>query len=89
MSAKRQCAECAAPPTGPSHCAGRVIRVLAVSDEVEEGPNQYTERQQARRARVLRQRAGWRRLRDRRGVDILLSHGQPALPPHAHPRMER
>jgi calcineurin-like phosphoesterase family protein len=41
------------------------------------GPNQYTDRQQARRARALRARARWRRLRDGRGVDVLLTHAPP------------
>jgi Icc-related predicted phosphoesterase len=41
------------------------------------GPNQYTERQQARRARLLRCRARWRRLRDGRGIDVLLTHAPP------------
>ena len=176
MSAKRQCAECAAPSTGPARPGG-VVRVLAVSDEVEEGllanvsqarsaelivacgdlpaeylgalmnaldvplvfvpgnhdpdqsgyrvsqtglitragfparppwpsgaisadgrvvdagglriaglggclryregPNQYTERQQGRRARALRRQACWRRLRDGRSADVLLTHAPP------------
>jgi calcineurin-like phosphoesterase family protein len=42
------------------------------------GPNQYTERQQARRARRLARRAALRRLRDGGGVDVLLSHAPPA-----------
>src|SRR5262249_61570216 len=42
-----------------------------------EGPNQYTERQQARRARALSRRAWWRRVRDGRGVDVLLTHAPP------------
>jgi len=42
------------------------------------GPNQYTEWQQARRARSLTRRARWRRLRDGRGVDVLLTHAPPA-----------
>lgn len=41
------------------------------------GPNQYTERQQARRARALARRASWRRARDGRGVDVLLTHAPP------------
>jgi hypothetical protein len=41
------------------------------------GPNQYTQRQQARRALGLRGRARWRRLRDGRGVDVLLTHAPP------------
>jgi hypothetical protein len=42
------------------------------------GPNQYTERQQARRARALARRARWRQFRDGRGVDVLLTHAPPA-----------
>ena len=43
-----------------------------------EGPNQYTERQQARRARRLRRIARRRRLADHRGVDVLLTHAPPS-----------
>jgi calcineurin-like phosphoesterase family protein len=42
-----------------------------------EGPNQYTQRQQARRARSLSWRARWREMRDGRGVDVLLTHAPP------------
>src|SRR5215472_10513485 len=42
-----------------------------------DGPNQYTEWQQARRARALARRARWRRMRDGRGVDVLLAHAPP------------
>ena len=41
------------------------------------GPNQYTERQQARRARALRRRARWRALRDGRGIDVVITHAPP------------
>jgi hypothetical protein len=41
------------------------------------GPNQYTERQQARRARALRSRARWRTMRDGRGIDVLITHAPP------------
>jgi Calcineurin-like phosphoesterase len=41
------------------------------------GPNQYTDRQQARRARALRIRAWRQRRRDGRGVDVLLTHAPP------------
>ena len=41
------------------------------------GPNQYTQRQQARRARSLSRRARWRAARDGRGVDVLLTHAPP------------
>jgi len=42
------------------------------------GPNQYTEWQQACRAGALAQRAWWHRVRDGRGVDVLLTHAPPA-----------
>ena len=42
-----------------------------------DGPNQYTRRQQARRARSLSRRARWRAARDGRGVDVLLTHAPP------------
>ena len=41
------------------------------------GPNQYTQREQARRARSLARRARWRAARDGRGVDVLLTHAPP------------
>ncbi len=41
------------------------------------GPNQYSDRQQSRRARALNRRARWRRMRDRRRIDILLTHSPP------------
>ncbi len=42
-----------------------------------DGPNQYTERQQARRARRLRRIARRRWRADHRGVDVLLTHAPP------------
>jgi|SRR6266568_3321510 len=42
-----------------------------------DGPNQYTERQQARRARRLRYLAWRSRVRDHRPVDVLLTHAPP------------
>lgn len=41
------------------------------------GPNQYTERQQARRSRALARRAARRRRGDGRVVDVLLTHAPP------------
>jgi hypothetical protein len=41
------------------------------------GPNQYSDRQQSRRARALSRSAWWRRMRDGRRVDILLTHAPP------------
>ena len=42
-----------------------------------DGPNQYTQRQQARRARSLSRCARWRAARDGHGVDVLLAHAPP------------
>ncbi|PRY46834.1 metallophosphoesterase family protein [Umezawaea tangerina] len=57
--------------------AGLRIAGLGGSIRYNEGPNQWTERQQARRARRMVRQAGWRRLRDGRGVDVLLTHSPP------------
>jgi hypothetical protein len=57
--------------------AGLRIGGLGGCRRYSEGPNQYTERQQARRARALSRRAWWRRVRDGRGVDVLLTHAPP------------
>jgi Icc-related predicted phosphoesterase len=52
------------------------------------GPNQYTDRQLAGRARSVRRQARWQRLRGGRPVDVLLTHAPPlgvgdgADPPH-------
>lgn len=71
-------------PAGAVNADGRVVDVLGLriaglggSLRYREGPNQYTERGQARRARALARRAGWRHWRDRRGVDVLLTHSPP------------
>ncbi|SDG75507.1 Predicted phosphoesterase [Lentzea fradiae] len=58
--------------------AGLRIAGLGGSIRYNKGPNQWTERQQARRARRVSRLAGWRRLRDGRGVDVLLTHSPPA-----------
>jgi Icc-related predicted phosphoesterase len=58
--------------------AGLRIAGLGGCRRYSEGPNQYTERQQASRARALARRAQWRRIRDGRGVDVLLTHAAPA-----------
>ena len=42
-----------------------------------DGPNQYTDRQQATRARRLVAAACWRHWRDGRPVDVVLSHSPP------------
>lgn len=58
--------------------AGLRLAGLGGCRRYSEGPNQYTEWQQARRARSLARRARWRRFRDGRGVDVLLTHAPPA-----------
>ncbi|AHH94353.1 metallophosphoesterase [Kutzneria viridogrisea] len=57
--------------------AGLRIAGLGGSIRYNPGPNQWTERQQARRARRTTRLAGWRRLRDGQGVDVLLTHSPP------------
>ena len=71
-------------PAGAINADGRVVDVAGLRIaglggclRYGDGPNQYTEGQQARRARALRRRARWRRLRDRRRVDVLLTHAPP------------
>jgi len=58
--------------------AGLRLAGLGGCRRYSDGPNQYTEWQQARRARSLARRAWWRRVRDGRGVDVLLTHAPPA-----------
>ncbi|MGI8680306.1 MAG: metallophosphoesterase family protein [Jatrophihabitans sp.] len=57
--------------------AGLRIAGLGGSPRYADGPNQYGERQQSSRARSLARRARWRRRRDGRGVDVLLTHAPP------------
>jgi predicted phosphodiesterase len=57
--------------------AGLRIAGLGGSPRYREGPNQYGERQQTRRARRLIRRARRAMRRDRRPVDILLLHTPP------------
>ena len=71
-------------PDGAVNADGRIIDVtglrlagLGGCLRYSEGPNQYTDRQQTRRAQALRSRAWWRRQRDGRGVDVLLTHAPP------------
>jgi Calcineurin-like phosphoesterase len=71
-------------PDGAVNADGRVVDVagLRVAGlggclRYNEGPNQYTDRQQARRALALRTRARWRRFRDGRPVDVLITHAPP------------
>jgi calcineurin-like phosphoesterase family protein len=68
-------------PAGGVNVDGRVVDVaglriagLGGSIRYNDGPNQWTERQQARRARRVARSAEWRRLRDGREVDVLLTH---------------
>jgi len=82
-------------PPGAVNADGRVVDVaglrvagLGGSVRYNEGPNQYTDGQLARRALALRARARWRRRRDGRGVDVLVTHapargvGDGDDPPH-------
>src|SRR5215470_20422328 len=68
--------------------AGLRVAGLGGCLRYSEGPNQYTERQQRRRARALSVRAAWRTRRDGKGVDVLLTHAPPRRigdaddPPH-------
>ena len=71
-------------PDGAVNADGRVVDVaglrvagLGGCRRYSGGPNQYTDRQQARRALALRARARWRRQRDGRGIDVLLAHAPP------------
>jgi len=71
-------------PDGAVNADGRVVdaaglRVAGLGGclRYRDGPNQYTDRQQARRALALRAAARWRRQRDGRGVDVLLTHAPP------------
>ncbi|GGM42613.1 metallophosphoesterase [Longimycelium tulufanense] len=71
-------------PRGWVDADGRVVEVgglriagLGGSIRYRQGPNQWTERQQARRVRRLVRRSGWRRPQGRRGIDVLLTHSPP------------
>jgi hypothetical protein len=71
-------------PDGAMNADGRVVdaaglRMAGLGGclRYRDGPNQYTDRQQARRALALRTAARWRRQRDGRGVDVLLTHAPP------------
>jgi Calcineurin-like phosphoesterase len=57
--------------------AGLRVAGLGGCLRYRDGPNQYTDRQQARRALALRAAARWRRQRDGRAVDVLLTHAPP------------
>ena len=71
-------------PDGALNADGRILDVaglrvagLGGCTRYSEGPNQYSERQQARRALLLRRAARLRRLRDGRGVDVVITHAPP------------
>lgn len=71
-------------PSGAINADGRVVDVLGLRIaglggclRYSAGPNQYSERQQARRARALSARARWQRLRGAPAVDVLLTHAPP------------
>jgi Icc-related predicted phosphoesterase len=57
--------------------AGMRVAGLGGCLRYSDGPNQYTQRQQARRARSLSRSARWRAARDGRAVDVLLTHAPP------------
>jgi Icc-related predicted phosphoesterase len=71
-------------PVGGINADGVVVDVgglrvagLGGSIRYNDGPNQWTERQQARRARKLVRLAERLRRKDGRGVDVLLTHAPP------------
>jgi calcineurin-like phosphoesterase family protein len=71
-------------PNGAVNADGRVVdaaglRIAGLGGSIRynRGANQWTERQQARRMRRMARLAGWRRLRDGHGVDVLLTHSPP------------
>ncbi|HVV10708.1 metallophosphoesterase family protein [Amycolatopsis sp.] len=71
-------------PAGWVNADGRVVDVAGVrvaglggSVRYNTGPNQWTQAQQARRARRLVRAANHERRKDGRGVDILLTHAPP------------
>jgi len=71
-------------PQGGINADGRVVDIaglrvagLGGSIRYNDGPNQWTERQQARRARKLVRAAERLRRKDGRGVDVLLTHAPP------------
>jgi hypothetical protein len=71
-------------PSGAINADGRVLEVagLRVAGlggclRYSGGPNQYTDRQQARRALALRAAVARSKLRGQRGIDVLLTHAPP------------
>jgi hypothetical protein len=75
----------AAPwPAGTINTDGRLTAAAGVTlaglggcRRYRDGPNQYSERQQARRVRHLVRRARWQRWRHRPSVDLILTHAGP------------
>ncbi len=72
-------------PAGAMNADGRIVdagglRLAGLGGclRYRPGPNQYSQRELARRARSLRCRSAWRRRRDGRDVDIVLTHAPPA-----------
>ena len=71
-------------PDGALNAEGRIVDVaglrmagLGGCRRYGSGPNQYSDRQQARRARSLARRARLGQARDGRRVDVLLTHAPP------------
>jgi 3',5'-cyclic AMP phosphodiesterase CpdA len=71
-------------PTGGVNADGQVVDVaglriagLGGSIRYNDGPNQWTERQQTRRAAKVTRLAARRQRRDGRRVDVLLTHSPP------------
>lgn len=71
-------------PPGAVNADGRVVDVaglrvagLGGCPRYSDGPNQYGQREQGRRAARLARSALWRRARDGRGVDVLITHAPP------------
>lgn len=71
-------------PPGALNADGQVLEVAGLRIaglggclRYSGGPNQYTDRQQARRALALRAVAARGRLRGQRGIDVLLTHAPP------------
>ncbi|HEV7534226.1 MAG TPA: metallophosphoesterase [Acidimicrobiia bacterium] len=74
-------------PPGAVNADGRVVdvaglRVAGLGGSVRygDGPNQYTQGQQRRRAARVVAAAHWRRWRDGRRVDVVLAHAPPRRP---------
>jgi Icc-related predicted phosphoesterase len=71
-------------PRGGTNVDGRVedaagLRFAGVGGSIRyrPGPNQYTQTEMRRRVRRLRRRVAWKRLRDGRGVDVVIAHSPP------------